>query len=229
MALLSRIPGAHGHGRAIDFGAGVGIAVAALRDLGFDAMGLEKNPHASATGRRLFGVEITNGILEDVQEGVDLFTMFEVLEHIKHPVDFVRILAGKLSSGGCLIGSVPNYDGIGRHLHDTRSIALAFPEHVNQFTRPTLRRTLEEGGLNVVYIGFLPPYGVSLTLELRKSVRRRFGDGVGPRMMIAALNLLKRYLLYPPLNLFAERTGLLGHGLVFIAHKRTPSGFPLSP
>jgi len=228
-ALLSRIPEAPRHGRAIDVGAGIGIAVAALRDIGFDAIGLEKNPGAATAGRQLFDVEITDRMLDEVPEGVNLFTMFEVLEHIKHPAKFVRILADKLSSGGCLIGSVPNYDGLGRYLHDTGSIALGFPEHINQFTRPTLGRTLEAGGLGVVYIGFPPPYGVSLTLGLRKSMRRRFGEGALARTAVGVLTFMKKYLVYPPLNIFAETTGLLGHGLVFIARKPDISGTPLSP
>jgi hypothetical protein len=38
-------------GFAVDFGAGMGIAVAALKQLGFDAIGIEKNPQAAAVGK----------------------------------------------------------------------------------------------------------------------------------------------------------------------------------
>ena len=118
-----------------------------------------------------------------------------------------------------MIGSVPNYNGIGRYLHGTRSIALIFPVHLNQFTKASLRRTLMQGGLEVLYIGFPPPYGVSLTLGARKYLMNRFGSNSATRALVTALTALKKYVLYPPLNLFAETTGLLGHGLVFAARK----------
>lgn len=222
--LIENLLTAHGarlrDGYALDFGAGAGIAVAALDALGFEAIGIEENPQSPATALRLFGVKIVNKELGDVPDGIRLFTIFEVLEHIKYPKRFLATVHERLAPDACIIGSVPNYTGIGRYLNGTSSIALAFPEHVNQFTKRTLNRTLAESGFEVLYIGFPPPYGVSLTLGFRKYLENRYSLGISIRRLISVITFLKKFAIYPPLNIFAERTGFLGHGLVFMARKR---------
>jgi hypothetical protein len=37
------------------------------------------------------------------------------------------------------------------------------------------------------------------------------------RRVASASTWIKKYLAYPVPNMFAEKTGLLGHGLVFVA------------
>ena len=133
--------------------------------LGLKSLGIETNPQAQATGRHLFNAEIKDLILEEMPGDLDLFTMFEVLEHIKYPRDFLKAVRARMKETGAVIGTVPNYNGLARYLRGKHCIALAWPEHVNQFTRQTLRRTLEGAGFDVVYIGFPPPLGVVFTLD----------------------------------------------------------------
>lgn len=75
-------------GSSVDFGAGVGIAVAAQASLGFTVLGIETNPHATRAGRETFGVDIRDLTLDDMPNDLRLFTLFEVLEHIKYPTEF---------------------------------------------------------------------------------------------------------------------------------------------
>ncbi len=208
-------------GKAVDFGAGVGIAVAAQKSLGFEAIGIETNPQAQAAGRKAFDVDIRDMDLEDMPRDLSLFTLFEVLEHIKYPREFLAVVRGHMKEGGAIAGSVPNYNGLARYLRGKDSIALAWPEHLNQFTRRTLAQTLEGAGFEVVYIGFPPPYGVVITLNLRAWLRKALPDGAFSRGLIKAVTWIKKHLVYPLPNLFAEKTGLLGHGLVFVAKKTT--------
>lgn len=218
-AMLNKAGITQRRGRAVDFGAGVGIAVAAQAALGFEALGVETNPSAQKSGRDMFGVDIRDLSLNDMPHGLQLFTIFEVLEHIKYPRDFLAAVFGHLADGAAIVGSVPNYNGLARYLRGKDSIALAWPEHVNQFTRRTLKQTIEGSGLEVVYIGFPPPYGVVLTLNLRAWLRKNLPDGILCRKLIQTVTWIKKYLAYPLPNLFAEKTGLLGHGLVFVAKK----------
>jgi len=218
--LLQKIDPARRRGYAVDFGAGIGMAVAALAKHGFDAIGIEKNPRAAAAGKALFGVDIVDRELDDLPREIDLLTMFDVLEHIKYPKDFLRLATRKMSRNASLIGSVPNYNGMGRLLYGTESGALSFPQHVNQFTKRTLTKTLEESGFEVLYIGFPPPYGVTITLRLRAMLQRHCGNGSFVRFVSKRLAEIKKYLVYPLPNFFAEQTGLLGHSLVFVAQKR---------
>jgi SAM-dependent methyltransferase len=208
-------------GTAVDFGAGAGIGVAAQMSLGFKSFGIEANPRAQAIGRELFNAEIVDLPLNEMPNDLDLFTMFEVLEHIKYPRDFLASVRAHMTPDGVIVGTVPNYNGLARYLRGKDSIALAWPEHVNQFTRKTLRKTLEGAGFRVIYIGFPPPYGVVFTLSLRARLLRRFGSGPAMRRVASAITWIKKYLAYPVPNMFAEKTGLLGHGLVFVGSAAT--------
>lgn len=207
-------------GASVDFGAGVGIAVAAQKALGFDALGIETNPQAQTYGREAFGVDIRDIELKDMPHGLRLFTMFEVLEHIKYPREFLKEVRGYMAPDGVFAGSVPNYNGLARYLKGKASDALYWPEHVNFFTRQTLSETLEGAGFEVVYIGFPPPYGMVMTLGLRAWARGVLPAGGLRDAVVSALTWSKKYLAYPLPNLFAEKTGLLGHGLVFIARNK---------
>lgn len=210
-------------GYAVDFGAGMGMVVAALKKLGFDAIGIEKNPMAAAVGKTLFEVDIFDIDLEKLSCTIDLFTLFDVLEHIKYPKNFLAAVREKMSEDATIIGAVPNYNGIGRILHGTRSASLIFPEHVNQFTKQTLQKTLDDSGFDVLYTGFPPPYGVTITLRLRAKLRKILGEGSAMRLIANLLVKLKKYVVYPLPNWFAESTGLFGHSLVFVARKRANS------
>ena len=79
-----------------------------------------------------------------------------MLEHIKYPKNFLSDVSREMSDGAIMIGAVPNYNGIGRILYGTRSASLIFPEHVNQFTKQSLAKTLRESGFEPLYIGFPP-------------------------------------------------------------------------
>jgi 2-polyprenyl-3-methyl-5-hydroxy-6-metoxy-1,4-benzoquinol methylase len=220
IAQLQRLAGVKTTGgRAVDFGAGVGIAVAAQASLGFEALGIETNPQAQKFGREVFGVEIVDIPLSEMPEDLRLFTLFEVLEHIKYPRDFLIQVHQHLLPEGVIAGSVPNYNGLARYLRGKASIALAWPEHVNQFTPKTLAQTLESAGYEVVYIGFPPPYGVVITLNLRGWLRKKLPSGSFTNAIINLITWVKKHLIYPLPNRFAEKTGLLGHGLVFVAKR----------
>jgi 2-polyprenyl-3-methyl-5-hydroxy-6-metoxy-1,4-benzoquinol methylase len=217
--LLARA-GTKRDGRSVDFGAGVGIAVAAQAALGFEALGIETNPQAQFAGREAFGVDIRDLSLEEMPRGLSLFTLFEVLEHIKYPREFMAQVREHMAEDGAVAGSVPNYNSYARYLRGKDSNALYWPEHVNQFTRKTLAETLEGAGFEVVYIGFPPPYGVVIATGFRAWLRKVLPAGDMARKVVAAVTWVKKYLVYPLPNGFAEQTGLLGHGLVFVARVR---------
>jgi len=121
---------------------------------------------------------------------------------------------------GIVAGSVPNYNGLARYLRGKNSIALVWPEHVNQFTRRTLAETLRGAGFEVAYIGFPPPYGVVITFGLRAWLRATLPAGAMRDAAVRSVTWIKKYFAYPLPNYFAEKTGLLGHGLVFVASNR---------
>jgi len=92
---------------------------------------------------------------EDASElpvgGIDLATMFHVIEHVDNPGAVVRRIRGWLSPGGILALETPNLDSLDARLF-RRSYwgGYHIPRHWNLFTPKTISRLLEDNGLKVV-------------------------------------------------------------------------------
>src|SRR4051812_40000723 len=83
--------------RVFDVGAGGGIFVAVAREAGWDADGVEPDPGFVEHARRVSGVELRQGTLEDLAldpHSIDLATLWHVLEHLVDPADELRRLRG---------------------------------------------------------------------------------------------------------------------------------------
>ncbi|MFN2450832.1 MAG: class I SAM-dependent methyltransferase [Candidatus Dormibacteria bacterium] len=99
--------------RALDVGAAYGYMVEALRDLGFDAVGVEYSEHAArhaspgAAGHLLQG-DVSAGLpFRDAQ--FDLVTIFETLEHL--PPKVIPDVLGELRRvcSGFLVATIPSF------------------------------------------------------------------------------------------------------------------------
>jgi SAM-dependent methyltransferase len=104
------------------------------------------------------GYPVQRGRVEDaeVPDGsLDLVTMFHVVEHVEDPGAVVERIAGWLRPGGVLALETPNVASLDRRLF-ARGFwgGYHFPRHWNLFTPATLRRLLEDRGLEVVDLRF---------------------------------------------------------------------------
>ena len=203
---------------AVDIGAGSGYVVKAFDNLGLNGLGLELNPNSPAKARALFDVEVRNCNLDILKtSSVSIFSIFEVLEHMTEPVNFLRNVRSYLKEDGLLIGSVPNYKGLGRYIFGKNSIALAQPEHVIYFDVMTLQQTLIKSGFEPIFVGPRKPTQVVIGFGLRQWILKNFGRNAITRSTSSCLGQLKKHFAYPLFNFFVERTGKLAHGLTFIA------------
>jgi SAM-dependent methyltransferase len=77
-------------------------------------------------------------------QAFDLIGLFDVLEHLEHPVESLRALGERLAPGGALVLTVPAYQWLwGPHdeLH----------EHKRRYSMPLLREQVKAAGLEVAY------------------------------------------------------------------------------
>ncbi|WP_018081623.1 class I SAM-dependent methyltransferase [Asticcacaulis benevestitus] len=210
-------------GLAVDYGAGAGSTVKALSNLGFDAVGVEISAKSRATATALFGIDVRDGDLAQfADDSIALLTMFDVMEHLLEPLAFAKQLHGKIQPGGLVMIGVPNFNSLDRQVRGVNSQVMVFPEHVNHFTKSSLTRLMEMAGFDVRYIGSPPPYGVAISLGIRRTMVKIFGRNVVTRALSGALAQIKRYVVYPLPNLIVERSGLFGHSLLVLAQKRAP-------
>jgi SAM-dependent methyltransferase len=203
---------------AVDFGAGSGCVVKAFDNLGFKSLGLDLNPKSPEKASMLFDVQVRNHGLENLKDSsISIFSMFEVLEHMTDPSDFLKMIRKKMSSKGVLIGTVPNYDGLGRIIYGLKSSVLLQPEHVIYFNRMSLGNLLIKNEFTPIFIGCRKPNHVIIDLGLRRSLLKIFGRNSFSRMLVKVVFIFKKYLFYPLANIFVEKTGRLAHGLTFVA------------
>lgn len=150
------------NGRILDVGCGDGSLLRYLKGLGWQTYGVEPNEIASRYGREILGLNIFSGRLEAAnypQDSFDIITLFHALEHVHHPVEILKSIAGLLKKDGLLIAELPNFASFESRVFRSRWVGVAAPLHLYNFTPRTLALTLKKSGFTPVRLEFVsPPY-----------------------------------------------------------------------
>lgn len=152
--------------RALDVGAGLGKAMAALQRRGFEASGLEPSPtfrdraisNGIDAGRlQLAGVE--DAVYE--ADSFDFVVFGAVLEHLHDPASALSRALGWLSPAGLIVAEVPSAKWlIGRLLNAANRVRgldyvtnlspMHSPYHLYEFTVDSFQRHAERAGYEIV-------------------------------------------------------------------------------
>jgi len=132
----------------LDVGCSTGAFVAAAVAAGLAAEGVEL-ASAAVVEARARGLTVHHAPIEDFAPGRRwaLVTAFDVVEHLRDPVGFVRRAAGWLEPDGLLALTLPDAASPTARLMGRHWFYYAPPDHVHYFTPPTARRLLETAGL----------------------------------------------------------------------------------
>lgn len=213
--------------RLLDVGCGHGFMCYAAKLRGLDALGVDFDMDAKRVGASHLGVEIITGSIADVHRcDFDIVTEVMTLEHVREPREHVAEVYKRLRDGGLYAGSVPNATGVFARLQGRRWYHLIPPEHLNYFGEKTLARFLRNAGFEVLCIGTIPLYAAPTVCF---GVRSRLNELIAGQKnkpiksalisLYRALTLLKRYLLYKPLNSLILAFNLPGNGIFWVARK----------
>jgi 2-polyprenyl-3-methyl-5-hydroxy-6-metoxy-1,4-benzoquinol methylase len=133
----------------LEVGCGEGSYLEILRECGVATVGVEPSP-AQATLARDRGFDVETGLVDAdrIIKGApyDGFVTREVLEHVPDIKGFLLGIRRNMRVGACGLVEVPNLEKL---LREKRFYDF-IPEHVNYFTRRTLRLALELSGFTVV-------------------------------------------------------------------------------
>ena len=134
------VPGA----RVLDFGSGSGEFLAAVRNLGCEAVGVEPGRDYAAFARSQYGVDVLDEADDDRFPAghFDVISTHHVFEHLRDPADVAERLARWLKPDGLLYIAVPNMAATGKPPHERFHFA-----HVHGFVRQTLDLTARRAGL----------------------------------------------------------------------------------
>jgi SAM-dependent methyltransferase len=173
-------------GRSIlEIGCGPGLMLEVFQRAGWSVLGLERNTAAAAQAARL-GVPVRSCDVAELPDipAFDLIVMFNVLEHLAHPVQVLAACARRLKPGGELIVNVPNLASWQARFGGPVWLHLDPPRHLVHFSYATLREAFERAGLRAAGVSFVSfehdPYGWS-----ESAINRIMGRS----------NVLTRYLM----------------------------------
>jgi SAM-dependent methyltransferase len=140
-------------GRALDVGCAAGFCMAALRELGFEAHGVEVSETIARHAVEHLGFDTVHiGTLDSApfeDRAFDLITLWDVIEHVPDPSALLIRARELLAPDGMLVVETQNIDSpfaraLGRRWHHFKHA-----EHIYHFTPTSLRRLLEAAGFTV--------------------------------------------------------------------------------
>lgn len=138
--------------RVLDVGAAYGFFVAAARDAGLDAIGLEPVAPCAAFARRELGVEVHTGRIEDAplrDAAFDVVTLFDVIEHLADPAAALRRIHALLAPGGVVVVETGDLGGLLARVVGSRWYYYDPPQHVTYFSVASLEHLLLRCGFVV--------------------------------------------------------------------------------
>ncbi len=152
---LDRIEAACGaKGLMLDIGAATGFFLGLARDRGWEVLGLEASAHAAAVANSK-GLDVRAGTLEEgvfPQASFKAITMWDVIEHMDDPGPILERVAGLLEPNGVLAINTPDSGSLLATVAGTRWHLVVPPEHLNLFSRRSLRLLLEKRGFEILQL-----------------------------------------------------------------------------
>jgi 2-polyprenyl-3-methyl-5-hydroxy-6-metoxy-1,4-benzoquinol methylase len=134
--------------RVLDIGSGNGAFLFIARNLGYEATGLEPDPHAASLARA-HGLTVHAGTLPHPalpREHYDHLTLAHVVEHLHDPLATLRECNALLRPGGRLWLQTPNLKSAGHAYWGRDWRGLEPPRHLVLFTPESLQQLLRKAG-----------------------------------------------------------------------------------
>ena len=164
--ILAVVPGSPAS--VLDFGAGEGHLVRALRDAGVEAQGVEPSRLARLRAANNQGVNLFASINDVRPRRFAAATLLHSLEHVDDPIDTLRQLRAVLHSGAAVYIEVPHAGSADMWLPHSRETILDVPAHLHHFTPRSLSRVVHAAGLAIRTTQLFNARPVEAALALRR-------------------------------------------------------------
>jgi 2-polyprenyl-3-methyl-5-hydroxy-6-metoxy-1,4-benzoquinol methylase len=172
--------------KLLDIGCSRGLLMEAARRREWIVTGVEPSARYANIARKYYGFPVYSG-LSDIPEAerFDLIIAWHVLEHTFEPIDFLRVVANRLTRRGILAIQVPSFDYVDDYRERDQLWHLICSAHNFYFTYKNIRFVLNAAKLQIVYISN-DPQNLRLTVVCTTHKRYPF---------LASLNKSFRYCL----------------------------------
>ena len=161
-----------GKGTVLDYGCGTGQFLEALVASGKKSLGVEINENARKAAER-FGSVYSS--INEVDEGVEVITMWHVLEHVYDIHGLLSEFKKRMLKGGHLIVAVPNPESYDAQYYNEFWAAWDVPIHVHHYTENSIKTLMGQHGFSLekVIPMKLDSYYISLLSEQYKSKTKK--------------------------------------------------------
>lgn len=132
------------HVTLLDIGCAMGILLEEAKKAGIRAAGVDISRDAVAFCRRK-GLTASQTY---PKRRVDVVTAFEVIEHERDPLGFMRRVYKLLNNGGIVVLTTPNHSTVWQKLMGKHWVSYRHPEHVTFWDATTLRYLLTQTGFS---------------------------------------------------------------------------------
>ncbi len=156
-------------GRVLEIGAGAGLFLKAAERAGWQVAGTDISEPAVQFAAERLGLSLRLEAAEDLSfpdAAFDVAVMFDVIEHLFHPLTAVRAARRTLRPGGLLVITTPNINAFSRWVLGRQWAVLSPAEHLSYFSERTLRRLLTRAGLTAVgFVRAFDGFGLHRTMN----------------------------------------------------------------
>jgi len=140
--------------RLYEVGAAYGFFLDEARSLYGDVAGIDISEDAAKYAR----VELDLNVVADdylaasLPEPVDLLCMWDTIEHLGKPREFLAKAAGDVRPGGLLALTTGDIGSLNARLRGRRWRMIHPPTHLHYFSRESLGRLLDDVGFDVIHV-----------------------------------------------------------------------------
>ncbi|QDV90327.1 putative S-adenosylmethionine-dependent methyltransferase/MSMEI_2290 [Phycisphaerae bacterium RAS2] len=141
--------------RLLDVGCALGHFSALARDRGWQVVGLDVSADAARRATERFGIKVFIGTLEEHAESLSPFDavfLGDVIEHVPHPLHFLRDVRRVLAPSGIVCIDTPNWGGFWRRWGGRHWLGLN-RFHINLFDASSLANLLTSAGFTNIVAG----------------------------------------------------------------------------
>ena len=207
-------------GKLVDIGCSIGMFLSTAISFGFEPYGYDINKINLQKAKKFFGINILkDNFLEAkrYENFFDIATLWDVLEHMKDPIEFLSKLMSIIKPGGLLVVQCPNMESYEFLKFGNKWNWLTPGDHLQFFTLKSLVRVVTKAGFIPIKVKlWLNPLTFS---NVMLSFRNRDPTLFFNRLLFKVINKLKNYFQKFKLNIpFEIIRGLYGWFLQLIHH-----------